>query len=498
MLTPTNTLSPAIERIPLKSANGLVVTSSIVLAALLIGTVGAAHPMLLIAGAIGLACACGAVFLLTHPQRGLSCSFLLVMIAGTKFRARDPNALLQGDIDNQIFFELAAYGLVFLITLASLRGIPRPRHRLNFPEAVILGYVALAFLSFAWSADFRITLVRGAQLFVLCALCLAAVRVLGPERLLRAISVSAIFYVLLFSLIAFLFPWANRSYLTYTGYSRFSWFAVHPIVAATYTGSALLFLIAEGLFAPGSWRRKLAGLPIWLYAIPLLLIFMQIHSRGPLFAFIVAILGLGIKRYLDPWLAGIGAYALLVILVIPLGSGFSFSSSIEGFLGKQSFFTDYLLRGQAADQFMHVSGRLALWDAVYDLVSSKPVLGYGYAASRKVILQMIPWAGHAHNALMESLLNLGVVGGLLLWIPLIKAALSSMARSPANIAAAWQGAAVFGILLFLIFVSFSDATFAGPPGFAALLFFAALFSQDRLRTMRAAAASPTVRRPMIS
>src|SRR5919198_2297509 len=168
-----------------------------------------------VVGACGLVAA--GVFLLLRPQKALMVSFFLVLLADTKFRVRDPNALLSGDIDSQIIFELTLHSIVALIALANLPSVPLQRLKPTPLELVLLGYVALALVSAFWSPDFRITAGRGAQLGIFYTLCFVAVRVLGPQAVLRILTVAAVLYVLLCAVLALAFSWANGIHVSHTG-----------------------------------------------------------------------------------------------------------------------------------------------------------------------------------------------------------------------------------------------------------------------------------------
>src|SRR5262249_38283977 len=106
--------------------------------------------------------------------------------------------------------------------------------------------------------------------------------------------------------LAVVFPWANGTrYTQATRIARFTWFALHPITAAAYAGTAALFLLVEGLFAPGTWRRRLLGLPLWVPLIPLVVVLLATRARGALGAFVGTLAILGLRRYVNPWLVGV-------------------------------------------------------------------------------------------------------------------------------------------------------------------------------------------------
>lgn len=439
------------------------------------------HGLGLVVGLFGLITA--ALLVALQPQKALACTFFLVMLAETKFRMRDPAALLAGDVDSQILFELGLYGIMLLVVVTNFLSSAYRPLKPTFVEGMLGGYVLLALLSAFWAADVRITMVRGGQLLILFALCVVALRVLGCQPMLRLLTVSTVCYVLLFTLIALVFPWANGTRFTQgTNIPRFTWFALHPISTAAYAGLATLLLAAEGLFAPRTWRRRLVGIPIWVAIVPLLLVLLATRSRGAIFAFLVTLTALGCRKYVNAWVVAGIAYGTLTLLAIMLGLGVSATSWLHYLLGDDIPFMAFFLRGQAMDEFLSLSGRTELWQSVHDLFLSRPLLGYGYLASRTMLLKVLPWAGEAHNALAESLLDVGVLGTVLLWWALISAFLSSLlATLRTTGVGGWQHASIFGALLFLLLHSMVDAAFAGAPGYQVLLLFAAAVAHNRLQ-----------------
>jgi hypothetical protein len=89
-------------------------------------------------------------------------------------------------------------------------------------------------------------------------------------------------------------------------------------------------------------------------------------------------------------------------------------------------FSDYLIRGQSAQELQGLSGRLDIWQASFEAFFRRPWIGYGgFAGSRFVVLPGIASQGYASSALssyIDSLLDLGVWGPLLLLVALAGAA----------------------------------------------------------------------------
>jgi exopolysaccharide production protein ExoQ len=454
------------------------VTLPLILGILIIGSIAALSPAALGAIVVILGVVFVGVFLLLRPRTALIFSFFLVMLAETRFRSRDPNALISGDIDAQIVFELFLYGVILLFTLVNMNS-----SRLRYPkptliERILFGYVVLAIISSFWSYDPWITAVRGIQLLILYTLCFLAVRVLGSQRVLRILTGTVIFYVLVCALIALSIPWPSTRI---RGVERFSWFSVHPILAASYTGTAVILIIAEALFAPGSWRQRILGLPVWLYIIPLGLILLATRSRGALIAVVLAGSALSVKKYVNPWIAGFVGYIMFALPTISLGLGLYSARIVRDLLDEQHPLIAFVLRQQSAEDFGSVSGRAELWHSVYAMFLDRPIFGYGYSASRNLLLKVLPWAGDAHNAFAETLLGLGIAGTALVWFVLGRTLLSSLLQTSRTAGPrTWHQASILGILLFSLLNSFVGASFGGVPGCEVLLFFAAVSAHEGL------------------
>jgi O-antigen ligase len=70
---------------------------------------------------------------------------------------------------------------------------------------------------------------------------------------------------------------------------------------------------------------------------------------------------------------------------------------------------------------MLVSGRNEAWSATIDLIEERPVVGYGFGTGDRLLdpAQFKHFAGISpHNAYLEAVLELGLLGALLLLAPL--------------------------------------------------------------------------------
>lgn len=419
----------------------------------------------------GLVMLCGLVALgsviMWQPRKALACTFFVVMLAETKFHMGAPGALFIGAVERQMLLECFLYSVIGLVVVLHFFSRAYPPLPLTGVEWALFGYVLLALLSSLWAAEVRITVARSAQLCTLYALCCVSLRVLGPQHLLRLLATSTVAYVLLLTFLAVAFPWTDGTPFTQTPHMpRFTWFALPPMTIAAYAGTAALWLATAGLFAPGAWRRQCLGLPLWLVFIPLALVLLATGARGAILAFLVTLMVLCCRRYVNLWIVGWLSYGLLVLCALSLGLGMASPMSVQTIL--------------RLEEFLGLSGYTALWQHVYALALEHPLLGHGYLASRSM-LRGLAWAGAAYNALAVSLLDVGIIGTALVWFPLMRAFLLSLLGTlRISGTGGWQHASVFGALLFLVLHSLVDATYAGTPGYHVLLLFATVCAHSRL------------------
>ena len=67
-----------------------------------------------------------------------------------------------------------------------------------------------------------------------------------------------------------------------------------------------------------------------------------------------------------------------------------------------------------------LNGRTPLWAIAFDQIMQHPFLGVGYFASRFFLGSATTFnAGHTHNAYIETFLNLGIIGFILLLVFLL-------------------------------------------------------------------------------
>jgi O-antigen ligase len=64
-------------------------------------------------------------------------------------------------------------------------------------------------------------------------------------------------------------------------------------------------------------------------------------------------------------------------------------------------------------ELLSLTGRTRLFTVAYQLFLEHPFFGHGYHAARGIFLEQVHWAGHSHNVWVETAVNTGAVGLIL-------------------------------------------------------------------------------------
>lgn len=239
----------------------------------------------------------------------------------------------------------------------------------------------------------------------------------------------------------------------------------HPLVIGGRAGiMALLALMFYSL----ERKRKMIGVALGCAVI--------IGLAGAKTAFLAAAISFGIffalRRRVMTGVAMVAAVGLLAVFITSMTS-----------VG--SYVRDYLHNGELAT----ISGRTDLWAAAWPEITSHLLSGHGYVASKLVSMQVgIPWyAGHMHNAFLESLYNNGLPGLLLLLAMnyLIVRDLFLIYRNTRRRETKLVAISLLSIFSFLFLNGLTEPYFGGQASAFYLLFFSLLGISSWLRTYSA-------------
>lgn len=421
-----------------------------------------------------------------EPRRLAGALLLLAVATEFKFRERDATLAISGAIDAQIMFELAVWAAVAAwVGLHVIRG-PRPE-RLFVPRSVgpaqriVLAICLLGILS-SLPTGSPLAVVRSLQYTIMAFIIIivwhrvrqddesVAVFWITMRRMFLGLALAATVGSLLFN---------GLPGVTFTGYSRYAWFTMHPIHTAVILG--LTFVLLAGAFfgLPDPWldrprRWLLAG----AVSAPLAVAMLLTKARGALGG---ALVGVAVVGMLSRHRVRRGVTVLGVLLVASL--------LIFG-VGQQAV-VGVAVRGQTAEQVLSLTGRTELFKIAAELFAEEPVLGHGFQSGRGVFLERVPWAGEAHNFLIEIAISTGLVG-LLLWLWLLARMARVLITMPRRLRWTVKGLVVrdtAGLLAFVVVAGMVGSGAADNPGFEWLALLLAALASDLISTPHRSGAS---------
>jgi O-antigen ligase len=335
----------------------------------------------------------------------------LILASDYKFRTRE-SGVQSSAVDAAIILELVVY---FAVALFAINRHGRPPRLARVPVHVYLAcfFAGLTVLSVI-SAEFpAYTLVRSGQMMIVLVLMLVFIAAPDSSRahihrfahLFLAMVVVSIGYGLAVPSIP----------LSRLQEGRFTWLAVHPNVSGLMTGLASLVAFAYVLW--GNRDRPGPRWPPLLYVITLLIVggaMLGAHTRGAVLGAIVGGLVFSFARF-----RGAARVRLLAALAM-LGA--------ITVLAATDVVIDYFSRGAQTSELTSLNSRTDLWVLALATVERQPLFGYGVGASRGVFEEQIGLGG-AHNAVLNVLVDLGLVGALC-WLALIVAITVGALRLP--------------------------------------------------------------------
>jgi len=404
-------------------------------------------------------------FAFSRPRLALFLSLPMLFLAGTKFRSRYADDTLEGLLDAQVIFELVLFAFIGVAVVAVALAV-RTGRRMSKAEALIAIFTTLALMSTLWSAAPALSLVRATQLAIVAAFAVLSVRILGRAGALWTTSRSLAWYVLVCAFITIAAPWTTLPLFAEEGVFRFRWFAIHPLDAATLTGAAAIGLLGIIACARTQDIPARPGVGIRVMFLVMVVLLVLTSSRGPMVALAA---GIGLM-----WLIRVRpAFRAAAVLIVSAGVLASvvyvseLRSWVEGIAAQDSAATRLFLRNQTVDDVFQLNGRLELWQELRPIVAEHFVAGTGYQASRAALLDVAEWAAYAHNALLQTVLDLGVVGMLSMLGLIFLGFRAGLDRSNP----AWVRATVPALMLFLTLNSMSNESFAAAPDIELFLVF---------------------------
>lgn len=388
---------------------------------------------------------------------GLPTDWFTVPFSGDLGEGAQANAST-GPLASLVFAGVA--GVAFMIALPRIELIIDVSRR-NLP---LLSFVCWSLLSFLWSADPSTTLRRGTALLLTVFVGFYCVLRFTQAQLLRLAAIAASIGLVINLAWVVLLP----QYGLQTGEEGGSWSGVfvNKNSLGQFATLSLVVLVMEVLN-----RRSSA-----LWAAPLLVVgAIELYSSQSKTSLAAAFLLGGLLIVFTTFRS---RKTLFGAVAVSLGT-----ASVAGFLfgiAALPFITRLL------DKDITLTGRTQLWSDIIDQLGRRPILGYGYEAywngwdsPAAEIWRRNTWTPPtAHNAPLDYILQLGVVGLALFLVFLVTSVVRStrMVRDVSGWAAitplmlvsfmlmfsVTESGVVDRTLAFLLITAFTSGTFLRP------------------------------------
>jgi O-antigen ligase len=323
---------------------------------------------------------------------------VLLFVTDTSFRSRTWN-------DKSWDWQVLMKGLVWLgCGFAGILRLGRTARLLEKPPAaLILVFLLIIGASTAWSPVPSYTLQAAVAFLMMFAFALACADILDAHSLLVAIALGFGLIVLPSLAIA---PFAMGITHTSPGSTgeadRLRGLTDHPIPMAEIAAMFTFACLALRSRSRGVGKRMM----LLLLALAGVVTALLTHSRIPVMAMIAAAAGFAAYRKGGPLL-------MAPVLVACIG-GVLLLDSLAGFASfLPADLLELIARSGSSKEILTLSGRLIIWPYAMDRIAEAPLLGHGHASGIEVFKGFAPWKiVHAHNAYLQALLYVGVVGTL--------------------------------------------------------------------------------------
>jgi hypothetical protein len=155
--------------------------------------------------------------------------------------------------------------------------------------------------------------------------------------------------------------------------------------------AGLLAILCLMLYSPRKRRW-----PIWVGAVALIIMVVAGGKTGIIAGIFAGILFYGLQKRFKAVLIFAGVAAVMLVLAL-----------------KFTPLADYMANYSQLEAGSSFTGRTGLWAFVLPFILQKPIIGYGFNASRfiAVVHPDTPFAStHMHNSLIEAMYNNGLIG----------------------------------------------------------------------------------------
>ena len=340
--------------------------------------------------------------------------WILLFVSGLIFRVRTAADINDAPVDAWALFRIGCVGLAAMVLFVRL-SLKRTRWTPGIFTGVIgvfLMYPVISLISSGWSVRPPWTLYKSVEFSVDVIVIAAIVATLSSAEeyikfvnwtwvLLGVLALSAWFGAIVDPGDAL---FGDPSVRIMALPARLV--GVFPVVACNELSeiSAILGLVALArlMVNPEAQKKKMAYRLLFLFSMTTLII---TQTRGAFAAFFIGLVLLLLLTGRFRLAAVAGVFSFLAGFFLLLFTNFGASA------------TNFLMRGQTAKETSGISGRGETWAEAISKILEHPLIGYGgFAGARFVVLSKNSISSSSLNTYIDSALNIGIAGPIILFI----------------------------------------------------------------------------------
>ena len=170
------------------------------------------------------------------------------------------------------------------------------------------------------------------------------------------------------------------------------------------------FLLVSALVPIFDNSRRSGKTSLWIVVVISTAVMLLAHSRTAIFGATAAVMMILIFKRKAMLAVSIATLGALIILVTTFGD----------------LIMAYIYRGQSQELFLSMSGRTYHWGLIFEEYLKSPIIGHGFYAGIRVLFG----TSSADNTYLETLLGLGIVGVLFLFMPVLYLVLTLFRTRP--------------------------------------------------------------------
>lgn len=370
---------------------------------------------------------------------------VVIQVANFRYRAIDDKS-----IDWQVALKLAALAVM---ATASIPVLHHAIHR-NLPVSVFLWLVFVAYLSATslYAVDPIYSLISASTVMIALLFLMAVTHNFGSQALIEFVAYAALLLCAVSLLIYVAWPSLGR-------------------MSDWEHGSFVMTTRLQGILGSANAAGATAGIGLVLLPTLKMKTIFKVSAAAILCVCLVlsdnrmAIASTALAAAAYGAFKNRGSLSLIVACSVLVAGLLLLAFALFG-----EELLSFISRSGSAEEVASATGRTVIWSAVLDMWAEKPLLGYGFASSQRLLPThpaLFIAAAHAHNMYLEVLFAGGIAGSVI-----FSCAVAATARDAVRSAKP----VLLALIIFLLVYGLTEPVLSSIAGFPAYGLLAAVIA----------------------